>query len=107
MTLGEDIKKEYEDAEHLVREKMEENPDLADSDTRLVLRIIQDAAGVELPISEEEIPAVGTITRASRVVRNQEPDLVDDEVEENRRKKEEQTSEHFKDSDDENRVIWG
>jgi len=95
--MKKNIKEEYEDAESLVRQKMKENPELAESDTKLVLEIISEASGIFIPLSPEEIPAIGTITRASRKVRKEEEieKLVSDTVEQERQEKEKSTSLFF------------
>lgn len=110
--VGQDITKEYETAKDYVREKFEEDPDLANSDTELVFRMIEDALGIVLPFEKTEMPSVGTITRASRELRNEEGynELVDDEVEEDRKQADESMTQHMagtsKAQTEDSQVLW-
>jgi len=107
---GQDITEEYDTAKEYVREKFEENPDLAESDTKLVFEMIKDALGIELPFDHADMPSVGTITRASRELRNEEGynELVSDETQEQREEAEEDMTEHMGDtSQEDDRIIWG
>lgn len=94
---GEDWKEEYENAKEYLRDKFDEDPELTESDTKLVLKIIEDASGIVIPVDEDDIPAVGTITRASRELRREEgyEDLASDEVTEERDDKEESMRDDF------------
>lgn len=108
--VGTDIKQEYDTAKEYVREKFEENPDLAESDTELVFEMIQDALGITLPFDKATMPSVGTVTRASRELRNEEGynELVSDQTQEDREEAESDMREHLSDSsEEEDRIIWG
>jgi len=106
---GTPVTEEYETAKDFIREKFEENPELVESDTQLVLAIIEEAVGISLPVDTETMPSIGTITRASRELRNEEgyDELVSDETQEAREKAESSMREHLCDSsqDDED-VLW-
>lgn len=88
---GTDIIEEYDTAKDYVREKFEEDPKLANSDTELIFNMIQEALGISLPLEKANMPSIGTITRASRELRNEEGynELVDDDVQESREKAQE------------------
>lgn len=107
---GTDITKEYQSSKEYVREKFEEDPDLAESDTKLVLRMLEDALGISLPIKDDAMPSIGTITRASRELRNEEgyDELVSEETQEKRDEAENDMRENFsEDSQQKNEIIWG
>lgn len=92
---GEDILEEYETTKEYIREKFDEDPDLTESDTKLVLQVIEDATGIAIPLDAEDIPKVGTITRVSRELRREEgyEDLADPEVTEKGDQKEQKMEE--------------
>lgn len=56
-----------------IREMFDENPDLTNSDTRVALEFIERALPdhVVFDVEAGDLPSIGTITKASRVLRNQ------------------------------------
>lgn len=108
---GQDITEKYESDKEMVRKKFEQNHDLIEKDpTKLVLEIIEEASGVKLPITKDDIPSVGTITRASRDLRKNDgyDQYVSEQTKEAREKAEKEMRQHFSDSSQEDdRIIWG
>lgn len=89
-----DPTEEYETTKEYIRQKFEENPELTESDTKLFLDILEDATGLVIPVDVDvdDLPKVGSVTRASRKLRREEgyEDLARDEVTEARDNKEEE-----------------
>lgn len=56
-----------------IRELFEKEPDYTNSDTKVALRFIEDSLpeGYMFDVDAGDLPSIGTVTKASRVLRNQ------------------------------------
>lgn len=90
-----DWEKRYGQAKDYIRNKFRDDPRLVESDTRLFLEIVKEVSDKDLDISEDDVPAIGTVTRSSRQLRNDEgfEKLASDEVSRGRKRREESMKE--------------
>lgn len=56
-----------------IREMFDEDPDLTDSDTKVALKFVERSLpeGYMFDVDPGDLPSIGTITKSSRVLRNQ------------------------------------